>query len=55
MIYTHFKDDKRPMSELHEETDGGSTRLSAEILNILNKKYFGTLIESAGVEYATGE
>lgn len=55
MIYTHFKDDKRPMSELHEETDGGSTRLSAEILNILNKKFFGSLIESAGVVYGTGE
>ena len=43
------------MSELHDETDTGATRLSAEILNILNKKFFGSLIESAGIVYGTGE
>ncbi|MHA1989847.1 MAG: hypothetical protein ACXACX_03030 [Candidatus Hodarchaeales archaeon] len=43
------------MSNTSQQKDVDQEHTSSDILDILNKKFFGSLIESSGVVYGTGE
>jgi hypothetical protein len=43
------------MANASERTFANNGQSSADVLNILNKKFFGSLVEPSGVVYGTGE